>query len=197
MARTEAVAQIAALIPPNDYTAFSDFEPVSAAIEEARQQRETKVKPDWTAAVYVDFDTDIHEQVLEITGRSLQIAIPCRVSLPLLVLHIKDIGKFLDVEVTFVEGTGQLRHLLFTNRMTAIRTSTTSATLPLQLVPGWNHLPIHLPTVAAAAFGGETYVECTGVVLHSTMRIAHVFFEDKEYHDAQLPVFLRTIKTPM
>jgi hypothetical protein len=187
--------QLVAVLPPNAHTEYGDFPPVVRAIDDARQQREHKTKPDVTAGVHVVPDREVHDDVLEVLGKDIQIVIPCRVSLHLLVLHIKDIGKFFDIEISIVDSKAKLRHILLTNRITTVRVSEDSCALPLTAVNGWNHLPINLSKIVHASFS-TTYVECTGIVLHASMRVSHVYFEDREYNDSQLPGFLRTIKVP-
>mgnify|MGYP001124728857 CR=1 FL=1 len=220
----EALPQLVAVLPPSPSTPLGAMPTVVAAMEGAAAAAEVARRGgvaslgDSGAAVYVMMDRELGSEVVELVGASTTLALPVSTPLPILVLHLKDVTRFLDVELSFLTlpaaspsrttatagRTGgataaaaapapQLRHLLLTNRVSAIRVGVESATLPLALAAGWNHLALNLPDLAAAAFG-ETYHAATGVILHAATRVAHVYFQDRAFADCDLPPFLRTLR---
>lgn len=201
--------QLVAVLPSGEGTPLGAMPAVVEAQEAAAAARGAPVRPDGAAAVYVMRDRDLGgAEVVELVGVATQLVLPVRTTLPTLVLHIKDVTKFLDVELSLMTlpsaaawtasrrpaaaRVPQLRHLLLSNRVSAIRVGVESATLPLSLSPSWNHLALALPHLVTAAFG-EAYESCTGIVLHATTRVAHVYFQDRPFADCELPPFLRTL----
>lgn len=188
-----AAAQLLSLVPPGAGVSVAETPGVLTLIEAAKRLHDQPYKPDPTSSASVIKDRDLGVLVLEFVGRDLQLALPCRTVLPILTLHIMDLGKFMDIELALVDHIGALRHVLITNRQSTIRVTTEEASLPLAVNPGtWSLLRLNLPQIMAAAFGKD-YALCSGVVLHSSMRVARAFFSDREYADAELPPFLRVL----
>lgn len=188
-----AASQLLSLVPPGAGVSVAETPGVLTLIEAAKRLHDQPYKPDPTSSASVIKDRDLAVLVLEFVGRDLQLALPCRTALPILTLHIMDLGKFMDIELALVDHIGALRHVLITNRQSTIRVTTAEASLPLAVTPGtWSLLRLNLPQIMAAAFGKD-YALCSGVVLHSSMRVARAFFSDREYADAELPPFLRVL----
>lgn len=186
-------AQLLSLVPPGAGVSVAETPGVLTLIEAAKRLHDQPYKPDPTSSASVIKDRDLGVLVLEFVGRDLQLALPCRTALPILTLHIMDLGKFMDIELALVDHIGALRHVLITNRQSTIRVTTEEASLPLAVTPGtWSMLRLNLAQIMAAAFGKD-YAMCSGVVLHSSMRVARAFFSDREYADAELPPFLRVL----
>lgn len=123
----------------------------------------------------------------------MQLVIAVKCSLPYLVLQLRDMDRFTSVQLTLVDTNKRVRRYTIGNKQTMVRVKGDSATAPLLLVPGWNYIPLHLPSVMQAAFGAD-FAYCKEIVITSTVRVGRIFFQDEMYEDAQLPSFLRTLK---
>jgi Protein of unknown function (DUF667) len=192
-----AATQLLALIPPGESSTVAEAPGLLSLMETAKRAREAPHKPDPTAHASVLSDGDLFGAlVLEFVGRDLQLTLPCRTSLPILTLHICDIGKFFDIELALVDAVGNLKHVLLTNRVNCVRTGAEEAALPLSITPhSWSLLRLDLRSIMDAAFGKE-YALCAGIVVHASCRLARVFFTDKECADDELPPFLRVLPPP-
>lgn len=187
-------AQLLALVPPGEASTIAETPGLLSVLEGAKKAREAPHRPDPTAHCSVMTDGALGGAlVLEFVGRDLQLTLPCRTSLPILTLHICDIGKFFDIELALLDGSGNLKHVLLTNRVNSVRTGAEEAALPLGITPHvWSLLRLDLRQIMDAAFGKE-YRLCAGLVIHASCRLARVFFTDKECADDELPPFLRVL----
>lgn len=188
--------QLLALVPPGETATIAETPGLISMMETAKKAREAAHKPDPTAHASVMTDGALGDSlVLEFVGRDLQLTLPCKTSLPILTLHICDIGKFFDVELALVDGAGNLKHVLLTNRINCVRTGAEEAALPLTITPHiWSLLRLDMRVIMEAAFG-KSYALCAGIVIHASCRLARAFFTDKECADDELPPFLRVLQS--
>jgi hypothetical protein len=186
--------ELLALLPPGPGMTVAETPGVLTLVEAARRLHAQTFKPDPSASASVIRDKDLDGAlVLEFIGRDLQLVLPCKTHLPILTLHIMDVGKFLDIELSLLDADGALKHMLITNRQSTIRASADECSLPLSISPGsWSLLRLNLPQLMDAAFG-KGYSLCAGVVVHASCRLGRVFFADRECADAELPAFLRVL----
>lgn len=194
--------RLIALLPPGPNTSLSDYKPVIQAGIDARYYRDQdpvsgthKHNPVKTLNdVIIGIDEEIHAETVELIGSKLYIDIPCRVRLPYLVLQIKDTGRFFGIELGIVAVNGKQYSLLVTNKSSNARITTETCSIPLDIISKqWNLLRLNLADLTERAWGTE-YSLCTGVILHSSVAIARVYFESVPMEDYELPLFLRTIK---
>lgn len=127
-------------------------------------------------------------------GPEIALNFSCRCGLPFLVLHLRDIGKFVVVDVDVVDRAHKVRRIRLTNRQSVARIAADKASIPLVLVRGWNYVCLDLVDLADKAFGVE-YAFCSAIAIHSDVRVGAVFFEDRQYEDRQLPECLRVVRT--
>jgi hypothetical protein len=138
-------------------------------------------------------DPELCTETVDLLGQGVQLIIAVKCGLPYLTLQLRDMDKFTSVQLTLVDTKKRIRRYTIGNRQTMVRVKGDSATAPLLLVPGWNYVPLHLPTIMKAAFGAD-YLYCKEIVVASSVRVGRIFFQDAMYEDAQLPSFLRTLK---
>ncbi len=173
-------SSIVSLLPPSAGIALGDVEAVAAS----------------SGSVIKEPELGFEASAVDLTKVS-ELRFSCGVKLPFLSLHIKDVGRFLMVEVTLLDSlSGELRRLELSNKQSVIRVNLTYASLPLTLVSGWNLVRLDLAAMARAAFGAN-YAGTTDVTIHGVCRIAKVFFSEKLHEDAELPLFLRAIPLPI
>jgi hypothetical protein len=67
-----------------------------------------------------------------------------------------------------------------------------AATLPLELVPGWNMVRVDLADAVRRVWGRD-YAAATCVTVVASCRVARIYFEARPLADAELPPFLRTL----
>ncbi len=188
------------LLPEGPASSLHDFPPVARAVDEAAFRREhaPPARPVTLAEAVVVDDAETTNvgggEVLELlsSGPRVALAIPCRAALPLLVLQLKDLGRFCALEVDVVDAAGRALRVAASNRTAAVRASASEVTMPLALAPGWNFVRLDLADICQRAFGAA-YGSATCVTVTATCRVARIYFEARPLADAELPPFLRTL----
>lgn len=97
------------------------------------------------------------------------------VTLPILTLLLKNVGRYVSFEATVRDGRGSRRRFRASNFQPAPRVGADVAALPLRLSPGWNRVTLDLAALTKAAYG-YTYVETTRVTVHACCRLRRVYF---------------------
>ena len=112
--------------------------------------------------------------------------------LPYLVFHLKNMYRFMRMELTILDTKNNSYDITASNKQTLVRAKKQSCSLPIQLNTGWNRVCLNLPDICSRAFGVE--YQCTTVVrIYANCRIWRLFFQDRNYADDQLPVHLRVV----
>jgi hypothetical protein len=57
---------------------------------------------------------------------------------------------------------------------------------------GWKMIKIDMSNLISKAFGTE-FVACHEIQFQGSVRLAKIYFEDKDYAEIQLPSFLRVL----
>jgi hypothetical protein len=190
-----------ALLPSGPEISLHDFPPVSRAVDEAvfRREHAAPGRAATLAEAVVVEDADTTNtgggEVLELmsSGPRVALSIPCRASLPLLVVQLKDLGRFCGLEVDVVDFSGRPLRICASNHQTAVRATASEVSLPLALTPGWNFVRLDLSDLCPRVFGAA-YGSTTCVTVTATCRIARIWLECRPFADAELPPFLRTIQ---
>lgn len=97
------------------------------------------------------------------------------VSLPILTLLLKNVGRYVSFEITVRDDRGSRRRFRASNFQPAPRVAADVAALPLRLAPGWNRVTMDLAALTKAAYG-STYVETARVTVHACCRLRRVYF---------------------
>eukprot|EP01041_Mallomonas_annulata_P013508 gene13508-28652_t len=136
-------------------------------------------------------DSELLRDVFEI-GDDSRIMFPTNTTHHLLVLYIKNIGRFLEVVVRVNDEDGNHRRISMTNKRSNIAINKNNAHLPLQVGIGWQYLCVDLRDVVKRCFG-STYTTCYEVQVRGPTRVSKIYFQLKHYAEVDLPMFLRSI----
>ena len=107
-------------------------------------------------------------------------------------MHIKDIGKYLTLEVEVVDDAKQYRVFKIANTTSTTRIELHECHMPLVTKRGWNYLNLDLEKLTRVAFG-TTYLSVVQVRVYANCRLLHVYLQDRAYSDAELPAYLNVI----
>ena len=108
-------------------------------------------------------------------------------------MHIKDMFRYVTFEVEIIDDTKNYRTLRFCNRASVARILPGEIIVPLHLKQDqWNYLCLDLEDLTRRAFG-TNYLTAVQLRVFSTCRIWKIFFEDREYSDAELPAYLQVV----
>jgi hypothetical protein len=132
-------------------------------------------------------------ECLDVLGDSASVFVPVDCALPLLVVFLRDLGRFCSLKLDLVcRGDRAPRSLTASARATAVRLRADGADVPLVLTPGWNYVTLDLRAVCEQAWAAP-FEACRGVTLNGSARYGRVFFADAAYANAELPRFLRAV----
>ena len=118
----------------------------------------------------------------------------CNSSLRYLVLHIKNAAKFMSLEVQLLDDSERYRTFHVSNGRSITTISNDLCELPLHLGDHWQFVKLDLEDLTHCAFGTR-YLSISQIKLFSSCRVGVMFLADKIYADAELPPFLRVLKT--
>ncbi len=191
LARTHIVA----LLPSSADTRVSDQRPVARAIEEARFYTEESGGSGEAREASVFVDKEVGVEVCELVGKDVMLTFGCRCSLPFLVLHLRDVGRWCSIDLEVVDETKRVRTITATNKVSVARISADKAVLPLVLIGGrWNRVCLDLEDICSKAFGQK--LAWTRLLrVGASLRVARIYFADAHYEDRALPPFLRVIQS--
>ena len=191
-----------AILPPGPSGSLHDYAPCARAVEEAVYHRENADKSRQEcltdAVVLMDGEVNVRggAEVFEMltNGPRVSLVIPCQTPLPYLLMHVKDLGRFCSLEVVVVDSGGGVRRVTASNRQASVRISEEGKALsmPLAMVPGWNHIKLDLVDLCARAFGVE-YKGCVEVSVMASCRVARIWFASRQLDDTELPPWLKTL----
>mmetsp|Transcript_19440 Transcript_19440/g.44963 ORF Transcript_19440/g.44963 Transcript_19440/m.44963 type:complete len:241 (-) Transcript_19440:381-1103(-) len=156
-------------------------------------------------AVVVKDDEGIRFPIVELSGSALaKLSFPLESPFPYLVLHLKTDGhatiKVVVRDEKYNEKTGTTskghKSLEFTNRVTMATIQPDPkghAQIPMLIVPGWQIVPIHLPSVVSTVWG--TRHTMTQIVeVSGNVQLAKGWAAMDVYPDHLMPPHLRAVK---
>ena len=194
----QGTLRIVALLPPGPEVSLFDYAPSQRASEEAAYHREAAGRAQTLADAHVVVDEEARATPMEVlellsSGPRVALTIPCSCDLPLLVLHIKGLGRHCGLELEVEDAAGAVKRVSASNRQAAVRVEGgDSVSMPLELAQGWNHIRLDVADVLQRAFG-VGYGRTRSVAVLASCRVARVWFECRAFEDAELPPFLRTL----
>ncbi|KAL8454969.1 hypothetical protein Emag_001222 [Eimeria magna] len=112
------------------------------------------------------------------------------ITLPVIVLLLKNMNKLFSFEVQIVDDKGIKRRFRASNFQTAARVKPYLCTMPLRMDSGWVYVHLNLADLTRKAFG-TNYAQTTRVQVHANCRIKRIFFSDQPFREDQLPEELR------
>ncbi|KAJ0396210.1 hypothetical protein ATCC90586_003918 [Pythium insidiosum] len=142
-------------------------------------------------AVSVLEDEDVQEDVVEVQGNAVELVFPCRNIFRYLVLFIKNMEHFVELQVEVLDDQQKYRHIRLTNARSLAKVEPKTCQLPLVMGsrPGWRYLCMDLQDLTHRAFGSQ-HVTTTQLRIAGRLRLLRVFFQDELYADSDLPSYL-------
>ncbi|KAG0340383.1 Cilia- and flagella-associated protein 20 [Podila humilis] len=140
-------------------------------------------------------DETLNSQVLELVSTHLPstfITTPSLatrtlgIKLPILVLLVKNLGKYWSFEVTVLDDRGERRRFRASNFQTVTRVKPFITTMPLRMDAGWNQIQLNLADYTKRAYG-TTYTETLRITIHANCRLRRVYFSDQIVLESELP----------
>lgn len=132
--------------------------------------------------------------VVDLGSMSSQVTFYPECSRPYVVIHFKNIDKFLSIRFLCVDDTdnNNMKELIMSNKFSFVTVDETSVKMPLEMESGWQHVCIELDELLANAYG-STYVLCKELTITGGCRFSKIYFQSKMYSDVELPNFLRVV----
>lgn len=112
------------------------------------------------------------------------------ITLPVIVLLLKNMNKLFSFEVQIVDSKGIKRRFRASNFQTAARVKPYLCTMPLRMDSGWVYIHLNLADLTRKAFG-TNYSETSRVQIHANCRLKRIFFAEQPFREDQLPEELR------
>jgi hypothetical protein len=169
------MAQVLPILPPSDLE-IEDFDEIDCV-------------PTGKNVNIVD-DDELSKPIIDIVGNDSRITFFSRTTLPLLVLHLNAVRRFFSLIITARDHEGTSRILEISNKRSTVAITNNTCKTPLEIGDGWQRICLNLDDMVSRAFG-KRYSSCSEVAVCGTSRLAVMYFQDKEYADCQLPLFLR------
>lgn len=147
-------------------------------------------------SVVDDLELDISMPVptIELLSMDSKIRLFVDCSRPFLVMHLKFVKKFMNVELVCLDDNNVERIFRFSNKTSFVTVDENICKAPLQAKDGWQYVPFDLEDLMANAFG-VSYYKCVEITISGGIRIGKLFFQSKMYSDIELPTFLRVVHT--
>ena len=178
---------ITGLFPPSETdTDLGDLMSVITA------QNECKVLLGDNEVTVVD-DPELDVPCVEILGSNAAMTLDTNSILRYIAFHIKNLGKYMTLEVEIVDDAKQYRIFRCSNSISAVRIEMHECHMPLSLTEGWNFLNLDLEDMCQKAFG-TGYLSTVQVRVHASCRLLHCYLQDRPFADAELPMHLKVIK---
>lgn len=111
-------------------------------------------------------------------------------ALPVLVVHLKNMGRHCGLEVVVEDDEGRERTVRATNAQSVVRSSAERASVPLRLVDGWNTVALDLESLVARLFGAR-YGHACRVRVSGNVRLLKAYFCVRQLPRRELPEVLR------
>lgn len=138
-------------------------------------------------------DSELGIDVIEVTGEKSSMIFPTNgCNSPYLVLHVKNISKFMGLDLMLLDSTRKLRTFKLSNRRSTAVIEPQRCDLPLDIGDGWQYLCLDLNDLLHRSYGTSLRV-CREIVVCGSCRVSKIFFQDDLYADIELPPFLRVI----
>jgi hypothetical protein len=138
-------------------------------------------------------DPELNQDIVEVLGQAASVQFDCDSILQYLAVHVKNVGKYLTLEIEIVDDAKQYRVFKCSNTTSTTRIEMHECHMPLVMKPGWNYLNIDLESLTRMAFG-TNYLSVVQVRVHANCRLLHLYMQERMYSDAELPAYLNVVK---
>lgn len=139
-------------------------------------------------------DQDIKSMVLEIGGTNVSTTyITCPkgnmvlgITMPFLVMIVKNLKKYFSFEVTILDETGTRRRFRVSNFQSSTQILPLCTVMPIGLSDGWNQIQFNLAEFTRRAYKKQ-YVEVQKLKINANIRLRRIYFTEKLIPEDQLP----------
>lgn len=140
-------------------------------------------------------DPEIKTMVLEIRGSNISttyMACPkgnqtLGITMPFLVMIVKNLMKYFSFEVTVLDSTGTRRRFRVSNFQSTTQILPLCTVMPIGLAPGWNQIQFNLAEFTRRAYKNQ-FVEVQRLKINANIRIRRIYFTEKLMSDDELPM---------
>ncbi|CAK1584681.1 unnamed protein product [Parnassius mnemosyne] len=139
-------------------------------------------------------DQDIKSTVLEIGGTNISTTyISCPkgnqvlgITMPFLVMIVKNLKKYFSFEVTILDDTGTRRRFRVSNFQSTTQILPLCTVMPIVLADDWNQIQFNLAEFTRRAYNKQ-FVEIQKLKINANIRLRRVYFTEKLVHMDELP----------
>nr|CCA16022.1 conserved hypothetical protein [Albugo laibachii Nc14] len=143
-------------------------------------------------------DEDVNGQVVQIQGQREGLVFSVTSVLRYLVLFIKNLKQFVEIDVTILVSGREYKVMKVTNARSLAKVDADRCKCQIPLLfgaeTGWRYLCMDLKDLSIQAFGTE-HIATTRIRIRGFCRLLRVYFQEEEYHDHQLPPYLSLLGT--
>ena len=136
-------------------------------------------------------DAELNKDVIEVGERS-RISFPVYATLHNLCIYIKSMDKFMAIIITCKCEQNLTRKLTLSNRRSNIRIDGNQCDVPLKIGESWQYLNLDMEYMLQNAFG-VSYLSTIGITIEGSATLNKIFFQEREYAEAELPIYLRLL----
>nr|XP_049701218.1 cilia- and flagella-associated protein 20-like [Helicoverpa armigera] len=139
-------------------------------------------------------DDDIKSLVFEIGGSNVSTTfMTCPkgnavlgISMPFLIMVVKNLRKYFSFEVTILDVTGARRRFRISNFQSTTQVLPLCTVMPINLTDGWNQIQFNLAEFTRKAYNRQ-FFEVLKVKINANIRLRRIYFADKLVPDEELP----------
>ncbi|KAG6451190.1 hypothetical protein O3G_MSEX006989 [Manduca sexta] len=139
-------------------------------------------------------DQDIKSMVLEIRGNNVSTTyMICPkghtvlgITMPFLVMIVKNLKKYFSFEVTILDETNTRRRFRVSNFQSNTQIQPLCTVMPIGLSDGWNQIQFNLAEFTRRAYKKQ-FVEVQKLKINANIRLRRIYFTEKLIPEDQLP----------
>jgi hypothetical protein len=139
-------------------------------------------------------DQDIKSMVLEIGGTNVSTTyMTCPkgntvlgITMPFLVMIVKNLKKYFTFEVTILDETGTRRRFRVSNFQSTTQILPLCTVMPIGLSDGWNQIQFNLAEFTRRAYQKQ-FVEVQKLKINANIRLRRIYFTERLMPEDQLP----------
>ncbi|XP_004922399.1 uncharacterized protein LOC101735446 [Bombyx mori] len=139
-------------------------------------------------------DQDIKSMVLEILGTNVSTTyMTCPkgktvlgITMPFLVMIVKNLKKYFSFEVTILDETGTRRRFRVSNFQSTTQILPLCTVMPIGLSEGWNQIQFNLAEFTRRAYNKQ-FVEVQKLKINANIRLRRIYFTERLVPEDQLP----------
>lgn len=139
-------------------------------------------------------DEDIKSTVIEIGGTNVSTTymicpkgkMVLGITMPFLVMVVKNLKKYFSFEVTVLDDTKTRRRFRVSNFQSTTQILPLCTVMPIALSEGWNQIQFNMSDFCRRAYKKQ-FVEVQKFKINANIRIRRIYFADRILPDDQLP----------